>query len=221
MTVSNQSGNMRKRYNRVRNQRGLATWVKVLIGVMIIGTIGFIVLIAGGVYFVGGAMKQMNDPAQVRSTVDSIAKFSDPLPTGWKFGIALNMFGTSIAVVNNDKESLMVTLLKLPRSDKDIDPTSVIESYAEKGVPSVGGTEAGKTSAKLNIQQRGELTVAGEKMSYVTGYSERGSSRFSQMIGCVMPKATKEAIIVQGVTLNSEEYKIEQTKTLLGSIKGF
>ncbi|MCC6979317.1 MAG: hypothetical protein IT343_13415 [Candidatus Melainabacteria bacterium] len=195
--------------------------MKVLIGVMIIGTIGFIILIAGGVYFIGGAMKQMQDPAQVKANAESIAKFSEPLPTGWKFTMALNMLGTSIAVLTNEKENMNITLLKLPRSDKDMDSNAVIESYAEKGVPSMSGNDPQKTSAKVDIKDRGKLAVGGEEMAYALGSSERGDEKFSQMIGCIMPKGTKQAIIVQGVTLASEEYKFEQTKALLNSIKGF
>ena len=222
MTLSNQAGKRkRNRFANVRNQKGLATWVKVLIGVMIIGTIAFIVLIAGGVYFIGGAMKQMQDPAQVRTTAESIAKFSEPLPTGWKFTVALNMFGTSIAVLSNDKENLSITLLKMPRAEKDMDANTVVETYAEKGVPSMHGADAKKTSAKLNIKDRGKLNVGGEEMIYATGSSQSGDDTFSQLIGCIMPKGSKQALIVQGVALGSEKYKLEETKTLLNSIKGF
>lgn len=226
MTLSNQAGKNKRIKSgnvriRSRNQRGLATWVKVLIGVMIIGTISFIILIAGGVYFIGGAMKQMGDPAQVKANAESIAKFAEPLPAGWKFTVALNMFGTSIAVVNNEKEDLQITFLKLPRSDKDMDANAIVDSYAEKGVPSMQGADPQKTSAKVNIKDRGKLTIGGEEMNYATGSSERGSEKFSQLIGCIMPKGSKQAVIVQGVSLGTEEYKLEQTKTLLNSIKGF
>ncbi len=223
MTLSNQAGkHMRNQFrNQIRDQKGLATWVKVLIGVMIVGTISIIGLIAGGVFFFGSAMKDIMDPAKVKTTAESIAKFSEPLPTGWKFGMALNMFGTSVAMLNNEKDNMTVTLLKLPRTGKEISSDEVIEGYADKGVPNMSGVDPEKTSAKVNIKDRGKLTVGGEEMNYVTGYSERGGKKFSQLIGCVMPKSTQNAVIIQGVCLDSEDYKLAQTKALLNSIKGF
>lgn len=210
--------------NQVRNQKGLATWVKVLIGVMVIGTISIIGIVTAGVFFVGSAMKDVMDPAKVKSTVDSIAKFQNPLPSGWKFGMALNMFGTSVAVVTNEKESLTVTLLKLPRGAKEVSSENVVGEYAEKGVPNVSGMDANKAGAPLDIKERGKLTVAGEEMPYVSGVSERAGKKFSQFIGSVVSKKDPQnptVIIIQGICLESDSYKLEQTKQLLNAIKSF
>lgn len=218
MASRNQTG----RY--MRNQKGLATWVKVLIGVMIIGTISIIGIITAGVFFVGSAMKDVMDPAKVKATVDTIAKFQDPLPAGWKFGMALNMFGTSVAVVSNEKEDLNITLLKLPRGVKEMSSEGIVGEYAEKGVPNVSGMDANKAGAPLDIKERGKLTVGGEEMPYVSGVSERAGKKFSQFIGSVVSKKDPQnpsVVIIQGICLESDTYKLEQTKQLLSAIKSF
>lgn len=206
--------------NHIRNQRGLATWVKVLIGVMVIGTITIIGIITASVFFFGSAMKDMMDPAKVKATVESIAKFEDPLPAGWKFGMGLNLLGTSVGVVTNEKEKLTITLLKLPRP-KEVTSEAVVGEYAEKGIPNVSGIDADKTSAPLTVKEKGKITVAGEEMSFVSGVSERGGTKFSQFIGSVLPKTEPSVIIIQGVCMDSETYKIDQTKKLLSAIKSF
>ena len=210
--------------NRYRNQKGLATWVKVLIGVMIIGTISIIGIIGAGVFFFGSAMKDMMDPAKVKSTVDTIAKFQDPLPTGWKYGMALNMLGMSVAVISNEKENLNITLLKLPRGTKDVSNDGILGEYVEKGVPAAPGMDPSNAGAPLTVKDKGKLTVGGEEMPYVCGVSERSGKSFSQFIGSVVSKKDQQnptVIIVQGICLDSETYKLEQTKQLLNAIKSF
>ncbi len=223
MTARNQAGkHMRNQFSgQIRNQKGLATWVKILIAVMVIGTISIIGIITAGVFFFGGAMKDMMDPAKVKATVDAIAKFEDPLPQGWKFGMGLNLFGTSVGVVTNEKEKLTITLLKLPRGGKEVTSEVIVGEYAEKGIPNVSGMDADKTSAPLTVKDKGRLTVGGEEMTFVSGVSERGGKTFSQFIGSVIPKSDPSVIIIQGVCFDSETYKIEQTKRLLSAIKSF
>lgn len=223
MTVRNQAGkHMRNQFGaQIRNQKGLATWVKVLIGVMVIGTISIVGIIGAGVFFAGSAMKDMMDPAKVKATVDTIAKFEDPLPAGWKYGMALNLLGTSVGVVTNEKEKLNVTLLKLPRAGKEMTTEVILGEYADKGVPNISGMDPEKSSAPLSVTDKGKLTVGGEEMAFVSGESNRGSTKFSQFIGCVMPKANHSVIIIQGVSLESEKFKLEPTKKLLSAIKSF
>jgi hypothetical protein len=223
MTARNQAGkHMRNQFgSQIRNQKGLATWVKILIAVMVIGTISIVGIITAGFFFFGSAMKDMQDPAKVKANVESIAKFEDPLPAGWKFGIALNMFGTSVGVLTNEKEKLSITLLKLPRGGKEVTSDAIVGEYAEKGIPNVSGVDADKSSAPVTIKDKGKLTVGGEEMTFVSGVSERGGKTFSQFIGSVIPKSNPSVIIVQGICFDSETYKMEQTKKLLSAIKSF
>ncbi len=212
---------MRRQYAHMRNQKGLATWVKILIGVMVIGTISVVVIIGGLVYFAGSSMKSMMDPTKVKATANTIAKFDDPLPTGWKYTMGLDLLGMSVAVLNNDSENLNLTFLKLPKGGKDISNEEILGEYAEKGVPNISGVDAAKTSAPLTVKERGKLTVGGEEMPFVSGESSSKGNTFSQFIGCVIPKANPQVIIVQGISLKSETFKLEAAKKLLSAIKSF
>lgn len=222
MTVRNQSGKyMRSKFsNYSRNEKGLATWVKVLIGVMIIGTISILVIVGASVWFVGSAVKDLADPAKVRATTDSIAKFEDPLPQGWKFGMALPFGPISIAMLTHEKSGLNVTLLKMPSGGKEMTTDMVVGEYSQKGVPNVSG-DTTKPTAPITVQNKGNLTVGGEPLAYAVGVSNSGGKKFSQFIGCVIPKSNSSVIIVQGQCLKSEEYPLEETKALLSSIKSF
>lgn len=228
MTARNQAGeNMRSQFhnrgrNTGRNQKGLATWVKILIGVMIVGTISIIAIIGATVWFAGSAMKDMMDPVKVRATAASIAEFSDPLPKGWEFQMALGLMGMNVVVVKNTKEDCLLTFLKLPNTDSEkLTSESVITDYSAKGVPAAPGSDPSKAGAPLDIKDKGKLTVGGEEMTYAMGESQRSGKKFSQLVGCVLPKSSKSVIIVNGVCENSAEFKLDAAKTLLSSIKAF
>jgi hypothetical protein len=224
MTVRNQAGkHMRNQFGaQIRNQKGLATWVKVLIGVMVIGTISIVGIIGAGVYFIGSSVKDLQDPAKIKATINSIAQFQDPLPAGWKFGMGLNVFGmTSVAQITNEKAKLNIMLLKLPRGGKDATSEVVLNEYAEKGIPNVSGASSDTSSAPLSIKDKGKFTVAGEEVNFVSGESERGSEKFSQFIGMVAPKSNSSTILIQGTCLGSDSYNLEETKKLLSAIKSF
>ena len=66
----------------MRNQKGLATWVKILIGVMIVGFIS-VIAIVGSLWYVGtNIAKDLTDPVKICAAANTLAKFEDPLPTG-------------------------------------------------------------------------------------------------------------------------------------------
>lgn len=222
MAVRNQAGKyMRSKFsNYSRNEKGLATWVKILIGVMIIGTISIVTILGASVWFVGSAMKDMADPAKVRATVDTIAKFENPLPKGWNFGMALPLGPVCVAIVRNEKLDLNVTLLKMPGGGKEMSTEMVVGEYSAKGVPNVSG-DSSKPSVPIDVQNKGKLSVAGEELAYAIGVSTDAGKKFSQFIGCVIPKNNQSVIIVQGQCLNSQEYPLEDTKALLAAIKSF
>lgn len=222
MAVRNQAGKyMRSKFsNYSRNEKGLATWVKVLIGVMIIGTISIVAIVGASIWFVGSAYKDMSDPKKSKATVESIAKFEDPLPKGWQFGLALPLGPISVAMLSNEKAKLNITLLKLPSGGKDVTNEVVVGEYAAKGVPDMFGSGK-KSSGPLTVQNKGKMNVGGEELAYVTGVSSEASKKNPQFIGSVIPKNKESVIIVQGQALDSEEYPMDETKTLLGAIKSF
>jgi|GEM_PF-4126643 hypothetical protein len=225
MTARNHAGRyMRTKFGSYsRNEKGLATWVKVLIGVMIVGTISIVAILGTVSWFIWSAAKELADPAKVRATVDTIAKFEDPLPTGWKFTMALPLGPMSVAILSNDKADINITLLKMPSGGKEMTTDMVVGDYSEKGVPTVPNVTgaAPKPSSPISIQNKGKVTVAGEEMAYAVGLSKNSGPKFSQFIGCVMPKSGQSVIIVQGQCTKSEEYPLQETKTLLNSIKSF
>lgn len=225
MTARNHAGKyMRSKFGNVsRNERGLATWVKVLIGVMIVGTISIVAIVGATTWFIFSAAKDLADPGKIKATVDTIAKFEDPLPKGWKYTMALPLGPMSVAMVSNEKADINVTLLKMPSGGKDMSSDMVVGEYSEKGVPAVPNvTGTGpKPSSPIAVQNKGKLTVGGEELAYAIGVSKNQGPKLSQFIGCVMPKSGQSAIIVQGQCAKSEEYPLEETKTLLNAIKSF
>lgn len=134
--------------------------------------------------------------------------------------MALPLGPISIAVVRNEKLDLNVTLLKMPGGGKEMSTEMVVGEYSQKGVPNVSG-DSSKPSAPINVQNKGKLTVAGEELAYAIGVSSDAGKNFSQFIGCVMPKGNQSVIIVQGQCLKSQDYPLEDTKTLLSAIKSF
>lgn len=222
MTARNHAGKyMRSKFGNVsRNERGLATWVKILIGVMIVGTISIVAIIGSVAWLAGSAYKDMTDPKKSKATLESIAKFEDPLPKGWQFGMALPLGPISVAMISNDKAKLNITLLKLPSGGKDMTNEVVVGEYAAKGVPDMSGSGT-KSSGPITVENKGKMNVGGEELAYVTGVGSDTSKKYAQFIGSVIPKNKDSVIIVQGQSLDSGEYPMEETKALLGAIKGF
>lgn len=209
---------------RTRNQKGLATWVKVLLAVVALGFVVLVGLGIAGFMFVTDLSKKATKPEYVKEVTQTIAKI-DELPSGFKYQMGIDAMGMSIVALLNEDEKLSVMLMKLPQAPGAEKPDQIVDKYAERGVPTVGmpsgGGQGTGGASPMQIKDKGKLTVGGEEMPYAIGESEIKGTKVAQLIGCVVPKAGNKTVLFIGQTLDGSPYKMEPTKQLLSSIKGF
>lgn len=208
---------------KVRNQKGLATWVKVLLGVVVVGFLAIVGLVVAGGFFIADITKKSVDPQYIQQVSQSIAKI-DELPQGFKYQMAFDALGASAVTIANPSEQLSIILMKLPPPPGKATAEEVVQEYAERGVPTVSmpqQTDGGATvtSGPLDVKDKGKLAVADKEMAYVIG-DARGK-KVQGMIGCLLLQDPPRTIILVGQEQGGNPYDFDKTKELLSAIKSF
>jgi len=196
---------------------GFPTWAKILIGVVVVGIIGSIALAVGMVFFFQNMVKQSQDPVAIAKTAKSIATFADPLPSGYKFSMALDIAGIKTVTVEHQSDSQMLTFMSFPKKDETSDPQALVDKLYETGI------QTHQTSAKFNeVKKKGSMDVAGETMPYIVGEMQSDSGKkFQGMVGCIIPKGKSETFFVYGMQPQGKDYNLDGTEEFLKTIKGF
>lgn len=205
----------------MRNQKGMATWVKILIGVMIVGFISVVAIVGSAWYFGSAMVKDMTDPAKIRATANTLAKFEDPLPGGWTIQSALDLMGMKVLIAMQKPGKTYITMLSMPKGGKDATTADqVIDEMAVKGVnvPNVGVSSHKSASGPITISSKEKMMVGGEEMVYGLG---KNSDDGETLLGCILPKGSSSAIIISASGVDNGKLDMEGTKTFLGAIKGF
>lgn len=195
---------------------GLPTWAKVLIGLVVVGIIGIVGLIAGVIVLSQNAVKK--DPAAVEKMAASIATFDKPLPPGWTYvvGIDAVIVKTVTVMHDADKEAdqQMVYVASFPKKEK-IDADTLASKMLEMGIST---PDASAKFEKVNA--KGNETVAGQSMPYVTGIlTDKSGKKFSGMAGCLVSPTKNETIFIYGIQAKGENYNMDVTRQLLAAIK--
>ncbi len=193
---------------------GLPTWAKILIGLVVVGTIGVVAFLVGIVLFFGNMSKQATDPAYISRVVKSVAVVQDPLPQGFQYQMAIEIMGANMFIVNHKPDNLQLIMGMMPPSDKKEDSAeSMTQELSRKGIPNVG--------TSFEVTGKGVETVAGEQMPYVLGTTQdKTGQKIEGLIGAILTKDHKKAILFYGISQKSP-YNMDATKEFLGVIKSF
>lgn len=199
---------------------GLPTWAKVLIGFVVFAMIAGIIAIVGAIYFFQDTVKKAQDPANIAKTAQSIADFTQPLPEGYKFALALDMFGVKTVTVEHDADKQTVIFMTAPQKE-DTDPQALVNKLFEAGIKTPGQPE-GASGRFEQEKLRGTETVGGETMPYIVGsMSDKSGTKLEGFVGAIVSKSKGKTIIVYGIQPGEAGYDTNTTKTLLKTIKGF
>ncbi len=184
-----------------RNQRGLATWAKWLIGIVVGGT----VLLLATCSIVGFALYsqfgKMLDPDNAKQVTAQIATVKE-LPPRYKYSLGLDFFGQMTLVAIEDQEAkLLISLIKLPNQDAEMTQEKFVEQIAEAGVPTASSTGQ-QSTAKIEIINKGSMPVGGQEMPYVIGMTvnQNTGDKVPAFLGCSIPQGKKEAILICAVS---------------------
>lgn len=189
---------------RRRNQRGLATWAKWLIGIVVGGTILLLATCSVGGYLLYSQFKDTMDPGHAKEVAATIVDLEE-LPPRYEYTMGLDVFGQASFIAIQDKPSkLFLTIIKMPNKEKGMTSEKIVEQLAETGVNAVPGQT--QTAGSIEVKSKGALPVAGQEMPYVMGdsFNKSTGKQAPTFVGCVLP-TPEEAILICAVRNDSEE----------------
>jgi hypothetical protein len=193
---------------------GLPKWAKILIGVVIVGIISVAALFMGMLFFMKNLADNAKDPTYISQTARKMADFGD-LPEGYQFAYAMDMMGIQMVMINHPKTDQTISMVSYPKKEKD--PKTAIDKLL------AGGVQTPNQSAKIqDIQERGEMQVAGTAMPYAIGKVTDGRGKtFEGMFGCLVSPTKDRTLLIYGVQPLGTKYNLATTETLLKTIKSF
>jgi len=169
---------MNKNY-RLRNQYGMALWVKIVLGLF---AAGLLLAIVASI-FVVGFFKDAMDPKKTQIVANQIVTLQDPLQDPFEYGrMNVSMGGYSVALINNTESKALFILMQFPKKESTGGAKQMIDQVAggQSGLPDArGGQLPGDSSASgglkknnMIVEKKDVLDVAGSKMYYVLGKAE-------------------------------------------------
>lgn len=191
---------------------GLPLWAKILIGLVVVGIVGFIAVCVG--LWVTFKNTLSLNPEEIQRNASQIAVFEQPLPTGYKYSMGINLMGINTVVVEHQPDQQMIFLICYPKAESD--PETMVAKISESGV------NTGSTSAKIEkIKEKGKEAVAGETMPYVMGTMSDKNGSHEGLFGCIVPKAKQKTILIYAAEPSGKPYDLAVTEGFLKSIKEF
>jgi hypothetical protein len=194
-------------------KKGLPTWAKILIGLVIAGTVLLVAVVIGGFVLIGNIQKDATNPAYIEKVTKSIVDIQ-ALPPGYNYQMALDIGGLKTVVFQHKPDGTQITLVHFPQASTKTSEEMTTE-LVDKGFPAQGA------SGKFEVTSKGTETVAGQPMSYVLGTAtNRTGTKEPGMIGTVISPDKTKTLMIYGST-PGDKYNMDATKAFLSSIKGF
>ena len=219
----------KQKLRRSRNQRGLALWAKILIGIAVFGLVVF-ATIAG---LIGYGIYQFKDASAIKQVAQAIAQIQDPLPGNLSYFGGYNVLGKFPFVIILDNTKRDVIILWAQEAKTQTSGADLVNQIAKGGsMPAspTAGYSSGGSKGKLDVAGQGNMDVAGEKMSYVFGKTEtnfntdKGNAEgqpISSFIGAVSPKDKDKIVVIVVQQPSEKEFKMERVESFLKLVKGF
>jgi|GEM_PF-625780 len=229
---------MKRKYG-IRNQHGMALWLKIILGLFATGLL--ISVVIGIIAFT--VFKDATDPKKTKETANKICTLTDPLAAPFEYGkFNVSMGGLSVALINNTASQALYILIKTPHKEGETAQEAIDKvAKGESSLPSANGTvtsseASGSASSKnrLKVESKGEIDVADSKMYYVSGKATsqkaapKGSSvaiegvEVDTFFGAVDNKDGKTStfLMVQE-TDPAKKLSIDEVKSFTSCIKSF
>lgn len=201
---------------QARNNFGLATWAKWLIGVLI----GLFILTIGGLglgaLFVWNFASQATNPEAAQKVAASILVLDKPLGEDYKYTMGLEIPGLfSLASVEDETSKVTYSFIKMKAEKEGVTAEEMVEQIASR-VP----TGSGETSS-MTVQDKGAMQVAGIEMPYLTGVLASKSSEMPALLGCVMPSNDKVLLLMALNSDSESPIDVEAARAFFSRIKAF
>lgn len=195
---------------------GMPKWLKIVLivgAVLVVGTIGLIVALG---FFVGGVVKDAQDPVKIKQVASSFMTVKDPLPEGFEYKMGLDIMGNKIIALDNDAQDLKLVIGDLKQADDLDDPEKVINKLSQHSATASSGAH---TSVKFSSEKKGTETVGGRKMSYAIGKTtDEKRNKTSQVFIGLFEPTPQGTVAIFGST-QKDAYDLEGTETFLKSVE--
>jgi len=206
-----------------RNNKGIATWLKWLLGIM---AVGFVLCLATcGVvgYFGYQAFSDATNPDKIKGVTGSIVSMKE-LPPSYSYVFGSDMFGVMpMVLLKNEKAKMTYMIMRLPNKDgSSMTADKLVEQMAEQGVQTAGPGAQGKMT--MEVQDKGKTQVGGVEMPYIIGVSENKSTGAKQpsFMGCVMPSPDTATLVVAGSEdTGAQKLDMNEVNSFLSNIESF
>lgn len=205
-----------------RNNKGIATWLKWLLGIMAVGFVLCLATCGTGAYFIFQEAKKAVDPEHCKEVASKIVTMKE-LPANYKYGFGTDFMGVmTMVAVQNETTNTTFMLIKVPNSDKVTSADELVEQIAERGVatPSADG---GSSQTRIEVQEKGKTTVAGVEMPYIMGLSSNKSTgkQLPSFMGCVMPNSDSALIVYASSDDEKKPLNLAEVNSFLANITEF
>lgn len=204
-----------------RNNKGIATWLKWLLGIM---AVGFVLCLAtcGTIAFIGfQGVKDAMDPEKAKGVAASVADIKE-LPPTYKYSFGWNMMDLmTMVAVQNTAAKITYMIIKVPNAD-GMTADQFVERMATEGVPTAGGG-AGQSKTTIEVKEKGKTRVGNVEMPYIIGISENSNTGKKQpaFLGCVMPSADSAVLICAASEEEGKPIDMNEVNGFLSNITSF
>lgn len=201
-----------------RNQTGLATWLKWVIGFVVAGTL--LSMAACGIigFTAYSTMKDMMSPISVKEKMAKIVDAEIPFDRYEPYMcLDIPFVPLTISSVNDKQTKLTFMLIKAPNKENQTNE-QLLEQFAATGVPTA--TTSGQASMQVSIASKGKTKVGGQEMAYLLGTTNSEQGVQPVYLGLILPRPN-EATLVCSIGEAGKQIDLAQVDEFLGKIKAF
>jgi hypothetical protein len=207
---------------RRRNNKGIATWLKWLLGIMAVGFVLCLATCGTIAWFGYQEIQKMVDPGNIKKVIAEMATVKE-LPPTYKYAFGMDMFGMMpMAAVQNESTKTTYMLIRVPNTDgKVTSAEQLVEQIAERGVPTASSSGSQSTTT-IEVKEKGKTTVGGLEMPYILGTSENKSTgkRSPAFMGCVLP-TPDAAVTIYAANEDDKPIDMNEVNAFLSNITAF
>lgn len=184
----------------VRNQRGVAKWVKIVlwsvVGVLILSLATCTI---GGLLIFKGAT-DATDAKKIAPILESMVSFEKPLPDKYKLQMAMDYYDAlkfKFAALKDKDATIEFYLVRFKNTDKsNYTAEQFVDELATK--KQVEGAGAASDAMKeFVLKEKGSAKVAGIDMPFALGTTENSATQKTRpaLFGCIVPGDQKVQLL--------------------------
>jgi len=207
----------------VRNQRGVAKWVKVLLWTVVIILVLSLATCTIGGLFIFKTATDSTDIKKITPILDSMVEFEKALPERYKLQMAMDYYDAlkfKFAAVKDKEATLEFYLVRFKNTDKpDYTAEQFVDELAAK--KQVEGAGAASEAMKgFVLKEKGSMKVAGIEMPFALGTTETASGiKRPALFGCIIPNKDTVQLLCAFGPEGTEQLDKKAASEFFGQIK--